>query len=125
MYDPKIPLNPEPEEQEKRGPGRPPKPQEPTIEEQLAKVRLEQAKYELVEMQERARQRAEVAEERIRRRKQLAQDELRNKHDNEAMQKMCQHRKGGKDREGFMNGNSNDYSVIKHTPSGSVTFSFR
>ena len=85
-----------------------------TIAEQLEEIRLEKEVYELEKLQEESELRAEKRASDDARRKQVIADERMSREKRKAEQSVCKHRKGGKDRQGFMNGNSADYAVIHH-----------
>ena len=88
--------------------------QREAIDLELAQLQLEDLKFSVT------RRRAE-REQRLRHRAATEESLAQTRIDRANAEANCLHRKGGKNTEGFSNGNSPNYSVIKHTlPQGGV-----
>ena len=92
-----------------------------TVAEELESLRLEREKLELEDLRFRVREQQNRKEQRAMERRQLAATFAENEREQRQRQESCQHRKGGKDESGFLNGNDSNFSIIKHTyPDGQM-----
>lgn len=85
-----------------------------TAEEELKQLEVERKRLELEDLRNRVeKERAHRAQ--VRKSSEQCEAELNLAKVREAqLQSACPHRKGGKNLEGLWNGNSSDYSVVKH-----------
>lgn len=84
------------------------------VSKELEALRLEREKLELEDLRTKVEETRKRKEARLRAAEQQERDIKEAQRQEKLRQEACQHRKGGTDLEGIVNGNSPDYSIIKH-----------
>jgi hypothetical protein len=91
-----------------------PKADKATLEQEREELELELLREQVSTMKSKRQQRIEE-------RQRMAETFAANERNEAARRAVCRHRKGGKNKEGFLNGSDNFYSVIHHTyPTGQL-----
>lgn len=98
-------------------------PEKRTTVSEAEEIELELKRLQIDQMREQIRDRNERKEQFVEKRRRLAADLKKDEQERLRRQRVCKHRKGGRDNR-FSNGSDNNYSVFTNTyPTGAICIS--